>query len=369
MKTEPKKLQPKYLRIKEALLHHLRTEHYQAGQQIPTEHVLTAQFKVSRATVRQALTELEHEGVLYKIQGSGSFFSGHIAAERKPSHLLGVVTPTLSFYIYPQIIQGITDVAQQKQYNVVLGSSSTSPGEDLGCIEQLLAKEIDGLIFEPSPDFQYSSDSKLLTLLKSLTIPVVFMGTAMNDANLSYISVDDVEGGTRATNYLIQAGHRRIACLYPSNLLAGQHRYQGYRKALEASGIEPDDRFEKAVTTFYSEETPAQTATLLNELLSLDDERPTAVFCFDDLIAVYCCQAIEEAGLTIPDDISVMSFDDSDLAFQPKVPLTGMVHPKYYQGKWAAELVIEKLEHPDQDFPRHHLITPTLAVRDSVKAI
>ena len=369
MGADLEKSQPKYLQLKAALLRYLADEHYQPDQKIPTEHALLAQFNVSRGTIRQALAELENEGVLYKIQGSGTFFSGNLPAERKQSHLLGVVTPNLSFYIYPQIIQGITDVAQQQGYHVVLGSSKTSPGQELGCIEQLLAKNIDGLIFEPAPNLQSTSDAALFDLLKKLTIPVVFMGTAMPDTNLSYVTVDDVEGGFRATNYLIAAGHRRIACVYPPNTPAGEHRHQGYRNALNAAGILPDARIEKQITTFYSDETHGQTLLMMKELFALGEARPTAVFFFNDLLAVVGYAAIEAAGLNVPNDISIVGFDDSELALQTRVPLTSMAHPKYYQGKWAAELLLETLEYPEQRFPKHLLVTPTLVERDSVKVI
>ncbi len=369
MGVDVEKSQPKYLQLKAALMRYLADERYQADQKLPTEHALLAQFNVSRGTIRQALAELENEGVLYKIQGSGTFFSGNLPTERKQSHLLGVVTPNLSFYIYPQIIQGITDVAQQQHYHVVLGSSKTSPGQELGCIEQLLAKNIDGLIFEPAPNLQATSNAELINLLKKLTIPVVFMGTAMPDTNLSYVTVDDVEGGFRATNYLIAAGHRRIACIYPPNTPAGQHRHQGYRNALNAAGIAPDPQLEKQITTFYSDETFGQTLAMMNELLALGDARPTALFFFNDLLAVAGYAAIDAAGLNVPNDLSIIGFDDSELALQTRVPLSSMAHPKYYQGKWAAELLFEKLECPEQRFPKHLLITPTLVERDSVKVI
>ncbi len=206
MGTKAAKIRPKYLRLKEELVRYLAHAEYHADQKMPTEHALMAQFEVSRGTIRQALAELENEGVLYRIQGSGTFFAGNMPAAREQTHLLGVVTPSLSFYIYPQIIQGITDVVQQQHYHVVLGSSKTSPGQELGCIEQLLAKKIDGLIFEPAPGFQCAPGVKLFDLLKSLTIPVVFMGAAMDDVDLSYLSIDDVEGGLRATNHLNAPG-------------------------------------------------------------------------------------------------------------------------------------------------------------------
>ncbi len=365
MGTGAEKPQPKYRQLKDALVRYLTEEHYVADQRIPTEHALIAKFQVSRGTIRQALGELENEGILYKIQGSGTFFSGNLASDRKSSHLLGVITPMISHYIYPQIIQGITDVAQQKRYHVVLGSSHTSPGDEKECIEHILTKGVDGLIFEPAPGFHYDSGATLFNFLKTLTIPIVFMGADINDADLSYVSLDDVEGGFRATNYLIAAGHRRIACIYPTSILAGLQRCDGYRKALETSGIAYDSRFDRAMTLSNAEEIPQQTPLLIRELLELGSGRPTAVVFFDDLIAMHGCKTLQETGLRIPDNISVISFDDSELALQ--LALTSLAHPKYYLGKWAAELLFEKLNYPEQRFPRHLLITPTLTVRNSVK--
>ena len=257
MATGAEKPQPKYLQLKEALIRYLNDEQYEAKQKLPTENELIDQFHVSRGTIRQALAELVNDGVLYKIQGSGTFFSGNLNADRKLSHLLGVITPLPSRYIYPQIIQGITDFAQQKGYHVVLGSSLTSPGDEQDFIEQMLSKGIDGLIFEPAPGFHYEPEATLFTFLKTLTVPVVFMGADLNDADLSYVSLNDIEGGFRATNYLIAAGHRRIACIYPTCILAGVHRCQGYRKALESADIAYDPGFEKVIEQLGPEKSPS----------------------------------------------------------------------------------------------------------------
>ena len=369
MKTGPRKPLPKYLQLKESLIRYLIDEQYTANQKLPTENELIEQFRASRGTIRQALAELEHDGMVYKIQGSGSFFSGNMSAESQPSHLIGVIAPTLSSYIYPQIIQGVTDMAQQHHYNVVVGASETNPKHELGCIEQLLAKDIDGLILAPASGFQYAPETKLLTILKTLTIPVVFMGSIVPDPDLSYVALDDVAGGFKATNYLIAAGHRRIACCYPPYLLSGQYRHQGYRDALQAAGIAPDSRIEKLVTSFYSEETPRQMKRLVQELLECESERPTAIFFFNDVLAVHGYAAIETGGLRVPEDVSIISFDDSDLALRTRVPLTSMVHPKHNLGRWTAELLFDKIIHQEYRFPRHLIITPPLTVRDSVKTL
>lgn len=369
-----KKPQPKYRQLKEAILRILSDERYAADQKIPTEEALISQFQVSRGTVRQAIAELESEGVLYKIQGSGTFFSGNMPDAPISNALIGVLTPRIDTYIFPKIIQGITDVAEEKGYHIMLGISPRNPTEEFDCIEKLLAKGIDGLLIDPP--FNVAVGAAFLEFLKTMTIPVVLMDVMVDQPELSYVSLDDVEGGFKATSYLIEAGHRRIACIYPTNRLSGAHRHQGYRKALEAHAIAHDDRLEKAIPTETKTEPSAQTQpkhphipVLVQELLDLGDERPTAIVFYNDGMAVRGYQHLEAAGLRVPEDISIISFDDSDLALQPNVHLTSVIHPKYYLGKWAAELILDQIAHPGQYFPRHLLIAPTLAIRDSVRTI
>ncbi|MDY0094103.1 MAG: GntR family transcriptional regulator [Candidatus Vecturithrix sp.] len=368
MKIDAEKPTPKYLQLKEILKHHLRDERYRADQKIPSESELMAQFHVSRSTIRQTLSELVKEGILYKKQGLGSFFSGNPRGNQTRSYLIGVIVPGLSFYIYPQIIQGINDIVHQKRYNIVLGSSDTDPKKEPACLEQLLEKNIDGLLFEPSIGPQQFLDSKTYHLLQALTIPVVFMDWALAASEVSYVSLDDVEGGFRATSYLIETGHRHIAYVYPNTHVPGIQRYQGYRKALAAHGIEYDPRLTKTNITLNWRDTN-HGYLLMKELIALGTNRPTAVFFFNDETALQAYAAIREAGLKIPDDMSVMGFDDSDLAVLAETPLTTMIHPKYQIGKWAAEILCDQIEHQGRNTPQQMILHPGIAVRNSVKKL
>lgn len=368
MKIDVEKSMPKYLQLKEIIKQHFEKEHYQPDQKIPSENALIRQFAISRSTVRQTLNELANEGIIYKKQGAGSFFSGNRKTQTRRSYLIGVIVPRLSFYIYPQIIRGIHDVVHQQRYNIVLGSSDVQPDKELACLKQLLEKRIDGILIEPSGGFLRFENSSNFQVLKALTIPVVFMDWALSDPTISYVAPDDVEGGLRATEYLIEAGHRRIACVYPNDTLPGLQRYQGYRKALETHKIPYDPGLNRAISIAQWNE-PGNIALLVRDLLQSGIDKPTAIFFFNDDGALRGYRAIREAGLRVPDDISIMGFDDSDFAIVPDVPLTTMIHPTYQLGKWAAEILFEHLEHPTQRIPRQMLLKPPIAVRNSVKRL
>lgn len=368
MKILTQNAAPKYLQLKEILQQYFEREHYIVDQKIPSENELTQQFAVSRSTVRQALSELVNEGYIYKKPGSGSFFAGqHARAEDvEASHLIGVIT-ALPSYIYPQIVQGINEVAYQKGYNIILGSSHAEWEQEVACLDQLLERGIDGLILEPSDSIHHLRDSGFFERLDELAVSVVLMNWELDIPNVSYVSVDDVEGGFRATNYLIEAGHRRIAFIYPENV-PGLERYKGYQNALKAAGISPDSRLEKVASVHNWNETE-YIRKLMKELIDLKEDRPSAVFCFNDHAALRTYATIREAGLKIPDDISLMGFDDYEMAALAEVPLTTMAHPKARLGKWAAEVLFEQIKLKDPDTTMHITMSPTIIVRDSVKVV
>ncbi len=358
----------KYLRIKHSLLQYFADEHYQADQRLSSENELMQQFNVSRNTIRQALGELAKDGVIYKKHRSGSFFSGTRQVSQDRSYLIGVIAPNLSTYIYPQIIQGIDDVVQRHHSNIVLGGTKGIIENELPAIEQMLSRDIDGLILELAPGLPSLQENPTFHFVKTLSIPVVFSNCMIDDADVSYVSVNDIEGGFRAANYLAQAGHRRIACIYLAHDLAGMQRYQGYCKALEQWGIIRDPRLEKSLpASFWG---PEHVNRAMQELLDLQHDRPTAIFFFNDAMAVRCGYAsIREAGLRIPDDVSVMGFDDSEIGALAEIPLTSVAHPKYDIGKWAAEILFEQIESERQCPPKQLLMTPIITIRDSVRTV
>ena len=369
MEIDAEKSEPKYRQLKQIILRYFEQEHYQADQQIPTEIELAERFQVSRGTVRQALMELVNAGVIYKKHGLGTFFSGKRAdTVRVQSGLIGVLTPVMFDYIYPQVVHGINDVLYQNGYHLVVADLGYGSNEEHLHLERMLTRGIDGLIFEPCGGTQRFQETKAFALIKSLTIPVVFMGWTFENAGVSCVSLDDLEGGFRATTLLIENGHHRIGCIYSAIHQPGMLRYQGYRKALETHAIPVDARFEKSLSA--SKQIQANSAYLLTQdLLALGEERPTAIFFFNDHAAMQGYAAIRDAGLRVPDDVSVIGYDDSEMAAQADVPLTSVIHPKYRIGKWAAEMLLEQLDAPCRCTSRQMILHPSIAVRDSVKIL
>ncbi len=368
MQIDNEKSLPKYLQLKEIIFQHFNDAQYGTGQKLPTESELIEQFGVSRSTVRQTLAELVSEGIVYKIQGSGTFFAGNSKTSQQRSQLIGVLTPRISYYIYPHLIQGIDDTIQKRRYNIVVATANASPEQEVASLKQLLEKEIDGLLFEPTGGYEKVREAEVFRVLECLNIPVVMMNWAIDELDLSYVSMNDFEGGFKATNYLIEAGHQRIACVYPGDKIPALQRYNGYRKALETHGIKYDNRLDKC-TTGVKWDDPGHMHTLTEELIALGDKRPTAMFFFNDDAALRAYDTIRKAGLKIPDDISIMGYDDFEFSARIEVPLTTVVHPNDQIGKWAAEILFDEIENKTNTPPRQMLLKPTIAERDSVKVM
>ena len=370
MKIDAENATPKYRQVYDIIKQYFEDEHYQADQKIPSESEFIERFQVSRNTVRKALDDLANEGRIYKRKGQGSFYAGAAPKADAHSYLIGVMTPLSSAYIYPQIIQGIDDVAHQLHYNIVLGTSSADPERELRLINQLLRRDIEGLLIEPAGG--YETDfllSENFQTIQNLPIPVVAMNWTIDDPQITSIALDDTEGGFRATDYLIKAGHRRVACVYNNDHPPGIQRFQGYRNALTAHGIPYDERFDKSMPVKNWGEHAHFAYLLTKELLALGEERPTAIFFFNDECALQGYAAAREAGLKIPDDISMIGFDNSDLAVLAEVPMTSVIHPKYQIGKWAAEMLFDDLTRKGERSHQQILIHPAIAVRNSVKVL
>ena len=358
----------KYRQIRDLLVEHLRQESYQCGDQLPTEHALTAQLDVSRTTVRQALRLLETEGLIEKRHGSGTFFLGEPdrSSERGTDRgLIGIANFITIEYIYPSIIQGIEDVLSENGYSLVLASGSRGVKQEYDAVRRIVDQGIKGLIIEPQNNLWVRDDHPILQLIESLDIPVVTTHWGNFSKRISTVTIDDIQAGYQATRYLIEKGHRRIAYIYKSDSQSGFDRLSGYRKALSEAEIAPDESLIQGYDEEMEQANVEQGYLLTRELLT-GPERPEAIFYFNDFIALQGYRAIREAGLSIPGDISVIGFDNYHTSALVDPPLTTFEHPKYDLGRWAAKLLLDELDENRPTLPMKLIFEPVLVERASV---
>ena len=356
--------EPKFLQLKEDLKSKIIQKEWNAGQKIPSENTLSEQYHISRQTVRKAIRELTEEGYLYAEHGRGTFVSLH-TIHTKTSKNIAVVTTYLSDYIFPRLIQGIEQVMTENGYSILLKTTRNSRAAEARCMEELLSKDIDGLIIEPSKTQISCRHTSLYDQMDEYEIPYVFIqGYYEQRKKKPYVLMDDMKGGYLITKYLIETGHRHIHGIFKADDVQGQARHKGYVKALQEAGIlyEPD-----YVIWFYTEDREVKPRDAVSNVIQT--EVPCdAVVCYNDQVAVEVIRTLREFGKKVPRDVSVTGFDNSLLAKNNHIPITTVSHPQDKLGKMAAELLLRLIRGEQLTEEEIHIrVEPEIVVRNSTR--
>lgn len=362
----------KYIAVRDQLANTFDREQYQAGQQLPTENELSRSLGVSRTTVRQALELLTNQGIIVKRQGSGTYYQGIAEVPEQANHpktkkgFIGLVNFNFMGYIYPEIIQGMEETLAKEGYSLAIAPCNQNHAKETESVERLVEQGVKGLIIEPSQNLQINESHPLNRIIRRLTIPVVTTHWGITNQMVSTVSMDDVMVGFQATKYLLDRGHRRIGYIMKSDVQAGHDRFTGYKKALTEAGI----AFDPARVSQYTleDEEPgilvAYNATM--ELLNHPGSRPSAIFYFNDQTAQQGYRAIQDSGLRIPENISVISVDNYRPSALMYPPLTTFEHPKYELGRWAAKILLSEMEPRSPKLHMKMVFEPVLVERKSV---
>lgn len=270
------------------------------------------------------------------------------------THTVGMMIPNNSNPYFAEIIRGIEDACFMAGFNVILCNSDDDPHKQAAYVRVLSEKQIDGLIVLSS-----GGDPELLDTLRSATMPQVVVDREIDDLAADLVEVDHEGGARLAVEHLIGLGHTRVACIAgPLVLSSARQRVQGWRAALEAAGLEHGDAL-IADGAFTAEGGHAAMRALLAQ-------RPGAVFASNDLMAIGAICAAAEAGLRVPQDLSVIGFDDIALAAFSNPPLTTIAQPKHQTGELAARLLMQRIAEPGRPLQRE-ILRPTLVARRSTE--
>lgn len=356
---------PKYFTLMEELKEKIISGRIQPGEKLPSENQFTVQYSLSRHTVRKALSLLEQEGYIEACHGKGTFCSEKMRHMKK-SRNIAVVTTYISDYIFPRLIQGMDNVLSEQVYSIILKNTGNSRQKEAKCLEELLQKDIDGLIIEPSKSQLSCRHPGLYENLEKYQIPYIFIQgiyTEMKDK--PHILMDDARGGYLVTKYLLEQGHRRITGFFKADDIQGIQRHKGYVRALQEAGIPYDPDL---VVWFHTEDRRSKPSMMVKEMVKTGS-LPHGIVCYNDQIAVQVIESLEDCGLQVPKDISVTGYDNS-LYAQRGTGITTIAHPQERLGEMAAELILEKINGvSEEDSKVERLIQPELIVRGSCRRL
>lgn len=271
---------------------------------------------------------------------------------------IGMIITTSEAPYFAEIVQAVEEYCYQQGYSLFLCNTQNDPDKIQNHFDMLLKKRVDGILVMCS---EYRENA--FSLFKSTKVPMVVMDWGPNEDKSDRIIDHCFEGGYLATRHLIENGHQHIGILagylYKTTAKA---RYDGFVKAMEEAGltIRPEWIFENDFTAEGGYES-------MNYILKQAD-RPTAVFCGCDMMALGAISAITEKGLHVPQDVSVIGYDNihSSRFFAP--PLTTINQSKIRLGKMALDLLFERIQQSDMPHqPRVLEFYPELVVRKSVR--
>lgn len=354
----------KYYKLMDELKDKILSGEIRTGDKLPSENQLSEQYQVSRQTVRKALSILENEGHIYAEHGRGTFCSGPMR-HMGNSKNIAVITTYLSDYIFPRVIGGIDSVLTQKGYSIILKNTRNSRSQEAKYLEELLSKDIDGIIIEPSKSQIYCKHINLYRKLDEYQIPYVFIqGCFAQLDDKAHVLMNDCKGGYMITKYLIDTGHKNIVGVFKSDDIQGQNRHKGYVMALQEAGILYDPN---KIVWFYTEDRSIHPYESIRKMIK-QGKIMDAVVCYNDQIAVKVIQALTDEGIKIPEEISVTGYDHSYMAYSTGLQLTTIIHPQEKLGEMAAELLLDMIQNREEiQRNKNILIEPEIVVGNSCK--
>jgi len=313
---------------------------------------------VSASTVSRALSRPDmvskgtRERIVNAAQQLGYPVDGPVRAQQRPRSalMIALLIPDLLHPFYTTLARGVQDVAEQYEHQVLFYNTAAEVERENRMLEQALQQKAQGLLLVPStPDLSH---------LSALDLPVIEIDRFSGTPGVNSVLAENTRGVVMALEHLIALGHTRVGILggVPQSSSTTE-RLEGYRQAMSQAGLPVNPRW---ITYGHSTEAGGKQVAL--ELLSLAPaERPTALFACDSETAAGMVRAVRELGLKVPQDLSLIGFDDSRWAQIMDPPLTVVDQPTYEMGRVACDLLFQQLQ---RDF-----VLPALQIRLATQLI
>lgn len=322
-----------------------------AGVAVPTVSLVVRKRDYGVSDRTRALVEDAMDQLGYRPNVSAR-------AMRGSTYTLGFVVPEINNPFFSEINEGIEDELSSTDYQVLIGTGGNDVQREERKIEAMLDRQMDGLILV----VPFLGQTRLSAIARSA--PVVLIGRHSRSRALDSVVDDDAAGAALVVEHLAELGHERIAHISGDTAPRGGSRFaprpstiraEGYERAMESLGLG-----EQAVVVPgpYTEEG----GYLATQKLMNVEPRPTAIFAGSDVTAVGALTALEEAGLRVPEDVSLAGYDNTRLAGLARISLTSVDQPGLTMGAVAARLLIERVE-KGRDDPIHTTVSPVLVRR------
>ena len=349
----------KYQEIKDWLKESLNEGFYSKDDKIPSENELVNLFKVSRHTVRRAISDMINEGLLYTKKGSGIYYTGSLETKRKE---VAFITHTPDHFIFPEILKGAYEELYKNNTDLLIYYSNYNVDQEKNILTSLFQKKIDGIIINPVISSTGEHNYNTLKELKSNRVPIVLLDNLPVKMDFSMICPDEFTGGTIAAKFIYELGHRNIGLISGFNQYCILERARGAISYFESHGLKQNKQLNILKIDLHNiENQKEKIRVFINNI-----NKPFAVFCTTDELSLLTANIILSEGLKIPEDISIIGYGNSKILEYTKTNLTSVSFPKETIGKIAAQYILNEIEFDQTSLTQKNIIRPSIVDRGSV---
>ena len=306
-----------------------------------------AKYRISADTARRVREEAERSNYAPSIVAQ--------SLRKQQTRTVGLLTPSLANPYFAEMASVIISEVHKRGYTTIVIDTMENEGNFDDGLTQLLARQVDGIIAVPC-----GQDEKLVSDINKSFVPVMLVDRYYEDSPLPFVSTNNYKGGFDATNLLISSGHRQIACIQGVRTsVPNNERVRGYRDAMKEAGLE---EFELVAGNEFS----IQNGYLETKLLLSGQNRPSAVFALSNNITLGVLKACREAGLRIPSDLSLMSFDNYAYMDYMEPPITRVGQPVEDMATLATKILFDRIDglSPGTSPPK---LPPTIIRGESIR--
>ena len=277
----------------------------------------------------------------------------------KKTKTIALVVSDITNPLFTTIARGVEDAASENGFSVIYCNTDESPHEESEYLYTLLAKQVDGILLVPA-----RSSRESITFLQERKEPVVVLDRRVSGVKVDTVRCDSIDGAYQLTRHLLDLGHRRIAVISgPAEASTAADRVAGYRQALDEAGVEIDPQL-----ICFGQFVQASGYQMVQQVLSVTP-RPTAIFAANNFISIGAYHALRDAGLRIPEDVSLVTFDDLPASLVLEPFLTVADQPAYDMGHKGTELLLARLAGEGPSDPQDIILPVRIIVRKSSRKL
>lgn len=281
------------------------------------------------------------------------------------TNTLGLVLPDISNPFFSKIARGAEDVALDFGYRVLMSNTDEDSEKEINYIDMMISARVDGVLIAPTSDKTITQINRL----RENKIPHVLIDRTIEGFSGDYVIGDSYDGSRKLIEHLINYGHRNIALINgPSNVSTARDRERGYIETLKLNNLPIHEHYISEID--YKNVQAGNAKNIVQQLIELKgNKRPTAIFAANNFIAISVIRALKDLGLNVPNDISVVCFDEVEPVVYFDPFFTVAAQPASDLGKIGVQFLVERVENKKIEKERKVILPPDIYIRKSIRKI